>query len=73
MGVKTAIAGVTPIAASVTQAETLGIDLPGTLLLAQLKCQELSKLMTDLKTEVFTPASDSTAASTMTTEITAMA
>jgi hypothetical protein len=72
MGVRTALIAVAPIAASTTQAELLGFDLPGNLLKMELQCQELIKQMTELKNDVFTPASDATAATAMSTQITAL-
>lgn len=72
MGVKTNMAAVAPIAGSITGGELLGYDVPGQLLLLQLKCQEMTKMLTELKNNVFTPASDSTAATAMTTAITAL-
>lgn len=72
MSVKSAIAAISPIAASVTQAEKLGFDLNGNLTLLQLKCDELVDLMTTLNTDVFTPAGDTTASTAITTEVTAV-
>lgn len=73
MGVKTALAATAPIPASITQAESLGIDVPGNLALLALKCQEVTALMKLLNTDVFTPASDATAAAIMAAQVTAMA
>lgn len=72
MGVKTNMAAVAPISASITQAEKLGYDVPDLIAGYQLKCQELIKSMTELNANIFTPASDSTASTAMTTAITAL-
>jgi hypothetical protein len=60
------------IAASISAAELLGIDIPGNMSLAELICQEIIKILTDLKNDVFTPASDTTAATACATQITAL-
>lgn len=72
MGVRTALLALTPSAGSVTQAETIGTDVAGALSLLELKCQEMIQLMKFLKADVFTPASDSTNATAMDTQVTAL-
>lgn len=73
MGVRTSLLALTFPGATITQAEKLGIDLPGCIAQIELKCQEMSTLMTGLSADVFTPASDSTNSSSMTTQIAALA
>jgi hypothetical protein len=58
MGVKATLAGVTLTAADITQAETLGIDAKGLVVVAQAKCDYLKQLLGVLVTDVLTPASD---------------
>jgi hypothetical protein len=72
MGVKTNVAAISPIAASFTQAETLGIDVKGLLASIQLKCQEATQMLNVLATDVATPASDSTFSTAISTAITAL-
>lgn len=72
MGVKTALAAVVPTNTSVNNAEVIGFSVNDNLTLAKQKCDELAALLLVLKNEVFTPASDSTAATAMTTQITAL-
>jgi hypothetical protein len=72
MSVKSSIAAISPTTADVTQAEKLGVDLTGTLLLLQLKCDELVDLINFLNNDVFTPASDTTNSATLTAQVTAI-
>jgi hypothetical protein len=72
MGVKATLAGVTLTAADITQAETLGIDVKGMMLTAGAKCDDLKQLLGVLVNDVLTPAGDTTNASTLTAQITAL-
>lgn len=72
MGVRTSLLALTFPAATVAQAEKLGIDLPSCMAALELHCQDMNKLMNDLSTDVFTPAGDTTNASSMTTQISAL-
>jgi hypothetical protein len=72
MGVKATLAGVTLTAGDITQAETLGIDAKGLMGVAQAKCDDLKQLLGALVNDVLTPAGDSTNATTLTNQITAL-
>lgn len=72
MGVRTNLLASAPNGASITQAETLGIDVPGNLSLLELKCQEMITLMKALQTEVTTPSGDSTFGTILSTAVTAL-
>ncbi len=72
MGVKTVLAGITLTGGDLTQAETIGSDVKGLLVEAQLKCQELIALLNFINNDILTPASDSGNASTITAQITAL-
>jgi hypothetical protein len=73
MGIKTALAGITVSAGAITQAETIGSDLNGLMAEAQTRCQELTALLNFIKNDILTPASDSSNATTLGTQITALA
>ena len=62
MGVKATLAGVTLTAADITQAETLGIDAKGLMVVAQAKCDDLKQLLGVLVNDVLTPLSTVTVA-----------
>jgi hypothetical protein len=70
MGVKATLAGVTLSAADITQAETLGIDAKGLMVVAQAKCDDLKQMLGVIINDVLTPAGDTTNAATLTTQIT---
>lgn len=72
MGVRAALVAITPSAGAVTQAETIGSDLTGLMALAALKCSELTVLLTFIKNDILTPGSDSSNATTVATQITAL-
>jgi hypothetical protein len=72
MGVKATLLGVTLTAADITQAETLGIDVKGLMTTAGAKCDDLKQLLGVLVNDVLTPAGDSTNATTLTNQITAL-
>ena len=72
MGVKATLAGVTLSAADISQAKALGIDANGLMAVAQAKCDDLKQLLGVLVTDVLTPAGDSTNATTLTNQITAL-
>jgi hypothetical protein len=72
MGVKATLAGVTLTAADISQAEALGIDVKGMMATAQTKCDDLKQLLGVLISDVLTPAGDTTNASTLTAQITAL-
>ena len=67
MGVKATLLGVTLTAADISQAEALGIDVKGMMATAGAKCDDLKQLL-----GVLTPAGDTTNASTLTAQITAL-
>ena len=48
MGVKATLAGVALTAGDITQAETLGIDAKGLMVVAQAKCDDLKQLLSVL-------------------------
>ncbi|MGA3114861.1 MAG: hypothetical protein ABSF90_10575 [Syntrophobacteraceae bacterium] len=68
----TTLNGITLTAGDKTQAESIGADITGLMAEAATKCQELIDLLTFIKTDILTPASDSSNASTFATEITAL-
>jgi phage terminase large subunit-like protein len=72
MGVKAILAGVTLTAADITQAEALGIDAKGMMATAQAKCDDLKQMLGVTITDVLTPAGDSTNATTLTNQMTAL-
>ena len=72
MGVKVTLAGVTLTAGDITQAETLGIDAKGPMVVAQAKCDDLKQLLSVLVTDVLTPASDASNITTLNAQITAL-
>jgi hypothetical protein len=72
MRVKATLAGITLTAGDITQAETLGIDAKGLMVVAQAKCDDLKQLLGVLINDVLTPAGDSTNATTLTNQITAL-
>ena len=59
-------------AEDITQAETLGIDAKGLMVVAQAKCDDLKQLLSVLVSDVLTPAGDSTNSTTLTNQITAL-
>lgn len=69
MGVKTALAGITLTAGDLSQTPD---DMAGNMKLAQLKCDELHQLLLRIQT-VMTAASDGSNATTVGTQITALA
>lgn len=72
MGVRTNLLASAPTAGTITQAETIGIDIPGNLAGLELKCQEMITLMKALQTEVTTPSGDSTFGTILSTAVTAL-
>jgi hypothetical protein len=72
MGVKATLLGITLTAGDITQAETLGIDVKGLMTTAQAKCDDLKQLLSVIINDVMTPASDTTNATTLTNQITAL-
>jgi len=72
MGVKATLLGVSLTAADISQAEALGIDVKGMMATAGAKCDDLKQLLGVLVNDVLTPAGDSTNATTLTAQITAL-
>jgi hypothetical protein len=72
VGVKATLLGVTLTAADITQAETLGVDVKGLMTTAGAKCDDLKQLLSVIINDVLTPAGDTTNASTLTAQITAL-
>ena len=69
MGIRANLAALTLTAGDLSQTPD---DMAGNLKLAQLKCQELTQLLTRIQT-VMTAAGDSTNATTVGTQITSLA
>jgi len=72
MGIKTALAGVTLTGGDVSTAEAgEGMDIKGLMSEAQLRCDELHNLLTQIQTQM-TAAGDTSNATTIGTQITAL-
>lgn len=72
MGVKTALAAITLTAGDKTQAELIGSDVVGLMALADLKCRELITLLNFISADIMTPGGDSSNATTLGTQVTAL-